>query len=65
MAVEQSYLPQWPDEVELTRGEIVQVLSKQNESRWFGQLQDGQQGYFPASCVTKLSDNTHHVCKGK
>ncbi|MCJ8745852.1 hypothetical protein PDJAM_G00135220 [Pangasius djambal] len=33
---------------------------RQDESRWFGQLWNGQQGYFPASCVIELSHNTDH-----
>lgn len=61
MVVAHSYVPQCQDEVELTHGDVVQVLSKQDESRWFGQLQNGQQGYFTASCVIDLSRNTHHV----
>ncbi|MCI4391604.1 hypothetical protein PGIGA_G00136470 [Pangasianodon gigas] len=60
VVVAHSYVPQWPDEMELARGDIVQVLSKQDESRWFGQLRNGQQGYFPASCVIELSHNTDH-----
>lgn len=64
MVVAHSYVPQWPEEVELTHGNIVQVLSKQDESRWSGQLQNVQQGYFLASCVIKLSHNTAHVCEG-
>lgn len=64
MVVAHSYVPQWPDKVELAHGDVVQVLSKQDESRWFGQLQNGQQGYFSASCVIDLSHNTHHVREG-
>ncbi|XP_034562682.1 caskin-2-like [Notolabrus celidotus] len=49
------YSPQWPDELELTLGDVVLVLSKHQEGRWFGRLQDGQRGWFPASCVMELS----------
>ncbi|KAM7369934.1 hypothetical protein PAMP_011222 [Pampus punctatissimus] len=54
MVVVHSYRPHWPDELELSPGDIILVLSKHEEERWFGRLQDGQQGYFPASCVMEL-----------
>ncbi|KAM9337204.1 SH3 and cysteine-rich domain-containing protein [Symphorus nematophorus] len=53
-----SYRPHWPDELELSPGDVILVLSKHEEERWFGRLQDGQRGYFPASCVMELSQ-TH------
>ncbi|XP_033842103.2 uncharacterized protein LOC117388621 [Periophthalmus magnuspinnatus] len=49
------YEPHWPDELRLTLGDVVLVLSKHEEGRWFGRLQDGQRGYFPASCVMELN----------
>ncbi|CAK6972822.1 caskin-2-like [Scomber scombrus] len=55
MVVVHNYRPQWPDELELSPGNVILVLSKHEEERWFGRLQDGQQGYFPASCVMELS----------
>ncbi|KAM4534239.1 vexin [Odontesthes bonariensis] len=55
MVVVHSYRPHWPDELELSPGDVILVLSKHEEERWFGRLQDGQQGYFPASCVMELS----------
>ncbi|CAB1341052.1 unnamed protein product [Coregonus sp. 'balchen'] len=55
MVVKSSYKPLWPDELELTRGEVILVLCKDEEVRWFGRLQNGQQGYFPASHVVDLS----------
>ncbi|XP_023272769.1 uncharacterized protein C8orf46 homolog [Seriola lalandi dorsalis] len=55
MVVVHSYRPHWPDELELSLGDVILVLSKHEEERWFGRLQDGQQGYFPASCVMELS----------
>ncbi|XP_029935818.1 rho guanine nucleotide exchange factor 26-like [Myripristis murdjan] len=54
MVVAHSYKPHWPDELELCQGDVILVLSKHEEERWFGRLQDGQQGYFPASCVMEL-----------
>ncbi|XP_076017246.1 uncharacterized protein LOC143009119 [Genypterus blacodes] len=55
MVVVHSYNPIWPDELELCQGDVILVLSKNEEGRWFGRLQDGQRGYFPASCVMELS----------
>ncbi|XP_048122671.1 jouberin-like [Alosa alosa] len=54
MVVKHSYKPHWPDELELTQGDVIQVLFKHEESRWYGRLQTGQQGYFPATHVTEL-----------
>lgn len=55
MVVVHSYRPHWPDELELSPGDVILVLSKHEEERWFGRLQGGQRGYFPASCVMELS----------
>ncbi|XP_067108342.1 jouberin-like [Osmerus mordax] len=55
MAVSHSYKPHWPDEHELLQGDVIQVVSKREEARWFGCLQSGQEGYFPKSCVMELS----------
>ncbi|XP_029385521.1 jouberin-like [Echeneis naucrates] len=57
MVVVHSYRPHWPDELALSLGDVILVLSKHEEERWFGRLQDGQQGYFPASCVMELSQS--------
>ncbi|XP_061661876.1 uncharacterized protein si:dkey-97a13.12 [Syngnathoides biaculeatus] len=54
MVVVHSYTPHWPDELELSAGDVIVVLSQDCSGRWFGRLQDGQQGYFPASCVLEL-----------
>ncbi|XP_061522777.1 ubiquitin carboxyl-terminal hydrolase 51 [Phycodurus eques] len=54
MVVVHSYSPHWPDELELSAGDVIVVLSQDCSGRWFGRLQDGQQGYFPASCVLEL-----------
>ncbi|XP_074477530.1 uncharacterized protein LOC141759396 [Sebastes fasciatus] len=55
MVVVHNYRPHWPDELELSLGDVILVLPRPEEERWFGRLQDGQQGYFPASCVMELS----------
>ncbi|XP_017157320.1 uncharacterized protein si:dkey-97a13.12 isoform X2 [Poecilia reticulata] len=57
MVVVRSYRPHWPDELALSPGDVILVLSKHEEGRWFGRLQQGQWGYFPASCVMELSQS--------
>ena len=54
MVVTHNYKPNWPDEVALARGDVILVMSKHEEERWFGRLQDGRRGYFPASCVMEI-----------
>ncbi|KAM4718534.1 vexin-like [Anableps anableps] len=55
MAVVRSYRPHWPDELALSPGDVILVVSKHEEGMWFGRLQrQGQWGYFPASCVVEL-----------
>lgn len=54
MVAVRSYRPQWSDELSLAPGDVILVLSKHEEGRWFGRLQHGQWGYFPASCVMEL-----------
>uniref|UniRef100_F7APP5 Jouberin n=1 Tax=Ornithorhynchus anatinus TaxID=9258 RepID=F7APP5_ORNAN len=39
------------DELTIHRGDIIQVLYKDNDNWWFGCLASGQQGYFPANYV--------------
>ncbi|XP_029516800.1 uncharacterized protein LOC115130138 [Oncorhynchus nerka] len=63
MVVKRSYKPHWPDELALTRGEFILVLCKDDEARWFGRLQNGQQGYFPASHVVELSHQDDESAK--
>uniref|UniRef100_A0A3P8W8Z2 SH3 domain-containing protein n=1 Tax=Cynoglossus semilaevis TaxID=244447 RepID=A0A3P8W8Z2_CYNSE len=46
----------------LAAGDVILVLSKHEEERWFGRRQDGQQGYFPASCVMELSQVAWSYC---
>ncbi|XP_064190196.1 vexin-like [Anguilla rostrata] len=49
-----NYQPCGLDELELCQGDVIRVLFKDDESRWFGRLQNGQQGYFPVTHVTKF-----------
>ncbi|KAL3041085.1 hypothetical protein OYC64_011963 [Pagothenia borchgrevinki] len=55
MVVVHSYSPLWSDEVQLEVGDLVLVLPRPEETRWFGRLQDGRQGFMPSSCVMELS----------
>ncbi|XP_038585045.1 jouberin [Micropterus salmoides] len=44
------------DELTIHRGDVIQVLYKDNENWWFGRLANGQQGYFLASYVADQGD---------
>ncbi|KAM8913694.1 jouberin [Spinachia spinachia] len=44
------------DELNLCRGDVIQVLYKDNDNWWFGHLANGQQGYFLASYVVDQRD---------
>ncbi|XP_030205652.1 uncharacterized protein LOC115537735 [Gadus morhua] len=57
MVATHNYKPNWPDEVALARGDVILVMSKHEEERWFGRLQDGRRGYFPASCVMEIGQD--------
>ncbi|XP_063773447.1 jouberin isoform X2 [Pseudophryne corroboree] len=39
------------DELSIHRSDIIHVLYKDNDNWWFGSIQNGQQGYFPANYV--------------
>ncbi|KAL2085182.1 hypothetical protein ACEWY4_018502 [Coilia grayii] len=52
------------DELELSQGDVILVLFKHEESRWYGRLQNGQQGYFPASHVTELIEEDESANDG-
>ncbi|XP_015208892.1 vexin isoform X2 [Lepisosteus oculatus] len=59
MAAGLNYTPHWPDELELCQGDVIPVLIRDDEMRWFGRQQNGQQGYFPPTCVTKQNSQLH------
>nr|XP_046265299.1 uncharacterized protein si:dkey-97a13.12 [Scatophagus argus] len=44
----------WLKELDLNRGDLIQVLFKQDDVWWFGRLTNGNEGYFPAACVEPL-----------
>ncbi|XP_046884321.1 jouberin isoform X2 [Hypomesus transpacificus] len=52
-----NYRPHEDDELELHHGDVIQVLFREDQSWWFGRLQNGNEGYFPATFVTKYSPN--------
>ncbi|KAM6917304.1 jouberin isoform 2-T2 [Lycodopsis pacificus] len=49
------------DELTVRRGDVIQVLYKDNDNWWFGRLANGQQGYFLASYVADQSDFNEEV----
>ncbi|KAM9354825.1 LOW QUALITY PROTEIN: jouberin-like [Pholidichthys leucotaenia] len=51
------------DELTICRGDVIQVLYKDNENWWFGRLVNGQQGYFLASYVADQSDIQEEVAQ--
>ncbi|KAI8483615.1 Jouberin [Branchiostoma belcheri] len=44
------------DELIIQRGDRITVLYKDNENWWFGELEDGQQGFFPSNYITEEAD---------
>ncbi|XP_072046186.1 jouberin-like [Amphiura filiformis] len=50
------YTAQRSDELNLRAGDVIYVLHQDNENWWMGQLQDGQQGYFPANYITNPNE---------
>ncbi|KAM4542068.1 jouberin isoform 2-T2 [Odontesthes bonariensis] len=44
------------DELTIRRGDVIQVLYKDNDTWWFGRLDNGLQGYFLASYVIDQRD---------
>ncbi|XP_049451487.1 jouberin [Epinephelus fuscoguttatus] len=49
------------DELTIRRGDVIQVLYKDNDNWWFGRLANGQQGYFLASYVADQRDFSEEV----
>lgn len=46
--------PQYPEELQLRKGETITVLEKKDENWWRGENVDGQQGLFPATYVSDI-----------
>ncbi|XP_047223084.1 jouberin isoform X2 [Girardinichthys multiradiatus] len=57
VVVTNQYRSRWPKELDLEQGDLIQVLFKDDESWWFGRLANGDEGYFPSSCVELLQDS--------
>ncbi|XP_068196982.1 jouberin-like [Antennarius striatus] len=51
------YRSSWPEDLDLNRGDLIQVLFKKDQTWWFGRLASGGEGYFPAACVEPLQDD--------
>ncbi|XP_039992887.1 jouberin [Xiphias gladius] len=49
------------DELTIRRGDVIQVLYKDNDKWWFGRLVSGRQGYFLASYVADQRDFSEEV----
>ncbi|GAA6223288.1 jouberin-like [Lates japonicus] len=49
------------DELTIRRGDVIQVLYKDNDNWWFGRLVNGQQGYFLASYVADQREFSEEV----
>ncbi|KAK0151666.1 Jouberin [Merluccius polli] len=47
-----NYRAHCPEELDLSHGDVIQVLLKEDPSWWFGRLHNGNEGYFPSACVT-------------
>lgn len=47
------YDAQRSDELNLIAGQRIKVLFKDNENWWMGELEDGQQGFFPSNYVAE------------
>lgn len=48
------YRSRWPKELDLNKGDLIQVLFKEDETWWFGRLKNGSEGYFPTASVEPL-----------
>ncbi|XP_061588722.1 jouberin isoform X2 [Cololabis saira] len=55
------YRARWPKELDLDKGDLIQVLFKEEEAWWFGRSSSGDEGYFPAACVEPLQGRASRV----
>ena len=42
------------DELNLDEGDVIKVLRQEDEHWWVGEMEDGRQGYFPASYTVMI-----------
>ncbi|KAL4622568.1 rho guanine nucleotide exchange factor 16-like [Arapaima gigas] len=54
--VTKAYFPKEPDELGLQQAELVIVLQAKDDWYQGERMRDGQQGWFPASCVTEITN---------
>ena len=45
-----------PDELNLDEGDVIKVFRQEDEHWWVGEMEDGRQGYFPASYTTMIGE---------
>ena len=45
------YQAQRSDELSFVKDEVIKVLYRDNDDWWMGELEDGQQGFFPVNYV--------------
>ena len=45
------YQAQRSDELSFVKDEVIKVLYRDNDNWWMGELEDGQQGFFPVNYV--------------
>ncbi|XP_076368102.1 jouberin-like isoform X3 [Tachypleus tridentatus] len=48
------YQPERQDELKLKKGCVITVLDHENHHWWYGELESGKKGYFPANYITHL-----------
>ncbi|CAL8347634.1 unnamed protein product [Merluccius merluccius] len=56
-----NYRAHCPEELDLSHGDVIQVLLKEDPSWWFGRLHNGNEGYFPSACVTTRGPVQHNL----
>ncbi|GLE05949.1 hypothetical protein PINS_up015160 [Pythium insidiosum] len=56
--VKHDFVGENADELHLKKGEIIQILSKDNPDWWLGETCDGTRGLFPANFVDELAAET-------
>ena len=58
------YKAQRSDELTIFSGDNILLLHKDSDNWWMGELQDGQQGFFPANYVTMAGGYEVLPCPG-
>uniref|UniRef100_A0A8C9VHD6 Rho guanine nucleotide exchange factor (GEF) 16 n=1 Tax=Scleropages formosus TaxID=113540 RepID=A0A8C9VHD6_SCLFO len=58
LVVIKAYIPKQPDELGLQQAELVIILQREEGWLYGERMRDGEQGWFPASCATEITDLT-------